>query len=400
MSSFRALFARSGASRLALACALGWLSFASYGLAVVLAVQQATGSFATAGAAIAVFSAGSAILAPVRGRLVDGRGRRALISLSLVHLVLMVALAAGCAAGWPAALLYGCAGFAGAATPPLIATARARWPGVAGDQLTSTSHALNAALGDAGGVIGPAFTALVATAASPTLVLTLLGPSVALGAFLIAPGPIDSGDQPPLADLRRSVARISPALRVVLGCELAAGVWLGALDIALPALSAASGAAANAALPLSLFAVGSVCASLWSGTGRSSRSAGWRYISASGLIALVLPLSLLNPPLPALALLLTAVGIGYGLFNVAVFELIDEVRGPLGAVEAFTWLTTANAAGLAIGAEFNGLICARNPDNAFVVVVAAALSVFATGASARSRLQSEKTNRDGREGNA
>jgi hypothetical protein len=41
MSAYSALLARPGARGLALACAAGWLSFDSYGLAVVLAVAAA-----------------------------------------------------------------------------------------------------------------------------------------------------------------------------------------------------------------------------------------------------------------------------------------------------------------------------------------------------------------------
>ena len=66
-STYRALFRRAEARSVALSCGLGWLSFAGYGLAIVLAVEAATGSFAVAGATVAAFSAGSALLAPLRG---------------------------------------------------------------------------------------------------------------------------------------------------------------------------------------------------------------------------------------------------------------------------------------------------------------------------------------------
>lgn len=49
LSSYRALLARGGAAQLAFACALGWLSYTGYSLAIILAVHAATGSFAVAG---------------------------------------------------------------------------------------------------------------------------------------------------------------------------------------------------------------------------------------------------------------------------------------------------------------------------------------------------------------
>src|SRR3954449_1012548 len=107
MSTYRALLARPGARALALACGLGWLSFGSYGLAVVLAVHAASGSFAASGAAVAAFSAGSGLLAPVRGRFVDARGPRALGLFAPVHAAGLALLVLGCAGGWGSAALAG-----------------------------------------------------------------------------------------------------------------------------------------------------------------------------------------------------------------------------------------------------------------------------------------------------
>src|SRR3954464_341399 len=149
MSTYRALLARPGARALALACGLGWLSFGSYGLAVVLAVHAASGSFAAAGAGVAACSAGSGLLAPVRGRLVDAHGPGALAVFAPVHACGLALLVLGCAAGWGDLALAAGAGGGGAPCPPLIATARSVWPAVAGPELSQAAHAVNAALGDA-----------------------------------------------------------------------------------------------------------------------------------------------------------------------------------------------------------------------------------------------------------
>jgi hypothetical protein len=66
---------------LALACAVSWLSLGGCLLAVILAAQSASGSFAVAGAAVAVVSVGIGALAPFRGRLVDRRGTNAILPL-------------------------------------------------------------------------------------------------------------------------------------------------------------------------------------------------------------------------------------------------------------------------------------------------------------------------------
>src|SRR3954471_269827 len=195
MSTYRALLARPGARALALACGLGWLSFGSYGLAVVLAVHAASGSFAAAGAAVAAFSAGSGLLAPLRGRFVDARGRRALAVFAPVHAAGLVLLVAGCAAGWSRPALVAVAGVAGATCPPLIATARSVWPGVAGPELAQAAHAVNAALGDVAMVVGPAVVGAVAGLVSPAFALAAMIPGPAIGALIVArAGPGDLAD--------------------------------------------------------------------------------------------------------------------------------------------------------------------------------------------------------------
>jgi MFS family permease len=373
--SYRAVLARPGARRLALACALGWLSFAAYGLAVVLAVREATGSFATAGGAMAAFSAGSSLLAPARGRLVDRRGVRVVAALAVAHGLAMALLAAGCVAAWPSGALIGAAALAGACVPPFIATARALWPTVAGDDLTRAGHALNAALGDAGQVAGPALVGGVAAlAASGATALALLIPGVAVGAMML----VSVGKGAPVAPAvprdaapRRPLLAAHPGLRAIVLVELLLGVAFGALDVAAPAVADRAGDAALGALPLTAFALGSVIASLWSGSGgRAARPPAARYRAGCVILALALAPTLAVDGLAALSLLLVGAGAGYGVLNVAVFELLEEVVPTTRAVEAFTWLTTFAGAGMAVGAAIAG----GPADDALVLLAGAAVA--------------------------
>jgi MFS family permease len=470
MSSYRALLARPGARALALACGLGWLSFSSYALALVLAVEAASASFAVAGAAVAAFAAGSALLAPLRGRLVDRRGPRVLVALALLHAVALLTLAALCGGGlgaeaadpggppvadagepsdagsatapnrWP---LIAAAAIAGGCAPPLIATARALWPRIAGAGRARTGHALNAALGDAAQVAGPALTGLLAAIASPLVALTALVPGVVGGALLLARAAAVVGRAaPPSADVPLATAAIPPhprapdvsppsrwsivrssarggravrpgtaargelrTLRALVAYEVALGIWLGALEVAAPALAQEAGnPPALGALPLSLFATTSVALSLWSGRARVAPAAGLRapaprvraayarsptsrtrtgstvrllhlpatpaarFRAGSLALALVLPLCLLAPSLPGLTATAAAAGAAYGLLNVALFELLDRLVAPERAVEAFTWLTSGQGAGLALGAAGAGQLAHGNPAHALLLV--------------------------------
>lgn len=331
--SYRAVLARPGARRLALACALGWLSFAAYGLA---------------GA----------------------------------HALAMALLVAACLARWPAGALVGAAAVAGACVPPFIATARAVWPSIAGDELTRTGHALNAALGDAGQVAGPALVGGVAAlAASAAAALALLIPGVAVGAALLVSvsgrgaiaGPAPA---PARGARRRSLLAGHRGLRAIVAVELLLGVAFGALDVAAPAVADGAGAAALGALPLAAFALGSVLASLWSGAGRTQRPPADRYRAGCVAFALAVAPVLALHGLAAVTLLLIVAGAGYGVLNVAVFELLERVVPPSRAVEAFTWLTTFAGAGMAAGAALAGQLAAHALTVLALAAVAAALAAL------------------------
>ncbi|MDW5598532.1 hypothetical protein VSS74_29495, partial [Conexibacter stalactiti] len=310
---------------------------------------------------------------------------------------------------------------AGACAPPLIATARALWPRVAGAELARTGHAFNAALGDAAQVAGPALTGALAALVSPLVALAALVPGVLGGALLLAraaphtaarasgpataraarPARAPEGFPPPRWETLRCSnrgrgLRANRALRTLVASEVALGLWLGALEVAAPALAATAGrATALGALPLTLFAATSVASSLWSGreltrrrrrrtpsrARRRPRDASARYLAGSLALALVLPLCLLAPTLAGLAAVAAAAGAGFGVLNVALFELLDRLVAPARAVEAFTWITTGQGAGLALGAAAAGQLAHDHaaralPLVALPAVAGAALALF------------------------
>jgi MFS family permease len=365
------------------------LSFASYGLAIVLTVEAATRSFAVAGAAVAAFSAGSALLAPLRGRFVDRRGPQALAYFAPVHAAALLLLVVVCASSHNPWVVVANAGLAGAFTPPLIATARAVWPQVTGPNLARTGHARNAVLGDAARVIGPALTGAVAAAASPLVSLGLLVPGATVGAVILAVSAPPRVPRAPRPSAHRvwGVLRESAGLRTIVACELATGIWLGAPEVAAPAIAAENGAAELAAVPLAAFAGGSIAASLWSGTGPLQRTAAWRYLAGCITAAVVLPLCLVVPSLVGITAVVVVAGAGFGLLNVALFELLDDVVASDRAVEAFTWLTTWQGAGLAAGAAGAGQLSRRGISDTRLLVDIPAMLAAAVAVAIRPTLR-------------
>jgi MFS family permease len=394
-SSYRALLARAGARPLALACALGWLAFGGYNLALILLVHAQTGSFALAGGAVAAFAVGSGLGAPFRGRLIDRRGPRLLGVFAAGHAGAAALLIVCCSLGTGTVSTLAASALTGMLVPPLMATARAEWTRVAAESV-ATAYALTGALGDLGGLAGPALVGGLAASVSVVAAFAAEVGMASLAAVIVAvisrPGDAhpDDRDSAGRADrVRRSLIRY-PGLRTLVLGDVGLGLALGSIEVSVPALCAHHGSASLAAVPLSISAVGSVLASLLSGTGRLRRSAAWRYVTGGWIAALVLTVLLAVRSVVGVTCVLAVTGAGVGLLSVALYELLDRVVPGERAVEAFTWLTSGQAAGLAAGSLIAGQLSGHRIGAAFAFTAVTAL-VSAVTVTVRRRTLREPT---------
>ena len=398
LPSYRSLLGRPGARELLLVCALAWLAFSGYGLALILAAHHATRSYAIAGAAVAVESVGAGALAPIRGRLVDRRGAPALRWIGLSHALSGAVLTASLIEHVTAGLFIGAA-LVGATAPPLIGVARGRWVAVAGDGLSRSAHALNAALSDGAQIATPAAVAGIALAAGPVLPIPLLIAAAGLAAFVLSadlglrPGGADTGEQ---SDARITggllgVLRLSPGLRALAACDLATAAWLSGLEIAVIALAGHHGPPELGALILGASALGSITVSLLTGAGKIAGTPATRYRAGALLASLMLPLTLLTTQLATLAAILFGIGGAFGLINVAFYELVDVVAPPEYSTEAFTWLTTASATGGAIGAVASSQLVGIGSKAPSLMIIAFGATAAIIALSSGSRLRVPRT---------
>lgn len=359
--SYRALLGQRSARRLLAALCAAWLSFGIVGLAVFLAARGATGSDGQAGVVVAAFSAGSGLLAPLRGRLVDRHGVLPWLPLLAAGYSVSLgsfALLAGSGAGaWP---LAACAVAAGASAPPLVGTARSLWIEAVEESLVRRAYALTSLIGDVGLVVAPAISgllfvlvdwsplALAATAALLAVALLVRATSVhsrdaGAESVEIRPGPAPAG-----ASLLRD-----GAMRTILLVSIALGAALGLVEVAVPAAAARWGEEGLSGPLLAAFAGGSVVGGLWFGRRDWKAPARSRYLGAVAVLAVALaPPALAGGP-ATLAPLLVVAGLGYGPATISLFEALDLVA-PSRAIEAFTWVTTAEALGAAAGAAASG----------------------------------------------
>src|SRR3712207_2081330 len=125
-------------------------------LALLLMVQQRTGSFAVAGLASATLGIAMAVMAPVLGRLADRRSPRiVLLVQSVAYPALLGLLVAVVLSGASAVAVVAASAAAGAATPLVSGTVRALWART-DPALRPTAYALDATATEFVFVAGPA----------------------------------------------------------------------------------------------------------------------------------------------------------------------------------------------------------------------------------------------------
>lgn len=360
-------------------------------LAVVLFLQARTGSFAVAGLVGGALAIGSAIGAPLQGRLVDVRGaRRVLLPLSLVHaggLGAIVVLGHDDAGVVPMVLV---AFVTGAALPPVSSVTRTLWPVLLAGEgaLLNAAFALDSVLVELVFVVGPLLTAGVSVWAGPAAALVVSGMAVVVGtAAFTALRPVrDMRRGPPI---RRGWlgALDSAGMRTLAVVTLPIGFAFGAVEITLPAYGEARGAAAWAGVLLGLHALGSAVGGLLYGGLARKRELWESYVRLAALLPLgFLPLALVTP-LPAMGLLLFAAGAVIAPLLATGYQLVGDVA-PAGMVtEAYTWCITALVTGIAAGSALTGVVVEGSGWRAgFLVAVLGALAGAVAALARRSTL--------------
>ena len=362
---------------------VGRLPIGISGLAILLYVREATGSFAAAGLATGALALGSATAAPLIGRVVDRRGVHTLVPLAGAYAsgVLLVWLLGEADA--PGGVLAAAAFLTGASLPPLSSVLRGRWPSLLREapELVKSAYALDAVMIQVIFVVGPLLTAAILALSGPEYALVISAVGALAGTTALV-GALRGKPEPPRVDEGTSVLGLgplaAPGLRTLVLASMPLGFCFGAIQVVLPAFSEDHGSQEMSGVLIAIWAFASAAAGLLYGArpprGRSLETV---HVAFAMLLPLAVAVLLLPDSTLAMALLVPLAGIPIAPLVASRNELVERIAPRGTATEAFTWPLTSLVAGVSIGAAVTGSL---TESHSWTSGVIAAVAVAAAGA--------------------
>jgi MFS family permease len=336
---------------------IGRLPTAMAALAIVQLVRRDGGDFALAGVMTAVYIVAGAAGQPLLSRLVDRRGRTAVLVASAIVSSLAFVAVATLATAVPVLAAAGAAA-AGFFGPPLEPSLRALWPRIVpGGAPLKAAFSLDAGAQEILFIIGPLLTVGGIAAFGATGNVLFAAGLGLVGTLAFAANPVSRRVH---SDERTDVAGPSPwtvpAFRRVVAFAFAAGLPVGVLTIAATAVEEARGIPGFSGWALALNALGALIGATILAL-RPLRVDARGAIAACGLL-LALCYSPLAFDLPTPVWLVAAVlaGVMFPPTLAQVFEVVAAVSPRGGLNEANAWLVSAINVGIAAGTLGAGAI--------------------------------------------
>ncbi|MFG3255424.1 MFS transporter [Streptomyces sp. NPDC048172] len=354
-----------GVLRAFLPALIGRSSLAMSVLALLLAVQEETDSFAQGGLATAAFGIATALSAPWRARAIDRFGqRRALMAMASGQAAGFLALALLTdgeqdAAPW---LLLALSAGSGLTAPPLGAAMRVIWASLtrAGEE-RKRAFSVDAMAEEFLFLSGPVIVGSVIGATSPPVGLGVSAATVLLGTAAMVSSPASGELRGSGQDVVRGGRPLRrPGFGRVLLVLLGTGTVLGAVDVVAPAIAAQHDAASAAGWLLAAFSAGSALGGLLYGRLNLRSGIGTRLLALSiGMGTVTVGVSW-TTSLGFFAAGLALIGLFLAPSLVTGYLIADAVAPEGGRTEASTWINTALNLGASLASAGAGIVVDRS----------------------------------------
>ncbi len=369
-----------GAWKFYLAAAAGKIGIAMTGLGIVWLVHGSTGSYAAAGSVTGGFAVAEAVAGPQVARLIDRFGQTRMLPITLLAhasaVALLIALTVSDAPLWS---LITVGVVAGGSLPQFGAQAAARWSqALRGTPLLSSAFALESLSVGVAFMVGPGLIGTVSSLGSPVAGSVLATSLVLAGGFSLA---VQRRTAPPAAD-RGQQASSSRLLHMgflaLVATNIGIGLFFGSMQVSVTAYAVDRGTPSLAGPLYSITSLVGLFAGLVYGARRWRMPAPSQFLLALAALSITtLPLLLVETPL-TVGIALALPGLAIAPFQTLSAVLAESEVDSAALTQAFTWLNSGSAAGIALGAAVAGhVVDARNAQSGFAVALLATLLAVA-----------------------
>ena len=383
-----------GVLRLFVTSLVARFPMAALGVLFVLHARELGHSYAEGGAIAAASAIGTAIGAPLLGRMIDTKGQTPVLVGTAVLCSGALLGAAVTTPATPVAVIAGLALLAGFMQPPVAAAARAVWGRRLDANALHSVLALEASLQELAFMLGPIV--LVSLVANGTPARGLAGAAliflVSTLAYALSPEPRTMRGSA-RRQRRRGGAMAIPGVRTLVLLAVTLGISFGAIEVGIAAFAEHSGHRGATGILLGVWGIGSLIAGLAAARRGPAGDPVRALLTLHVVLTVCNALLIAAPGLVGLGFLLALAGAAIAPMFAVLYRLLAEVADADSVTEAYSWELTGITAGVAIGSAVGGALATGTGPRAAFVAAAAATAVGALAGRARSRtLRTRRSN--------
>ena len=338
---------------LVLACFPARVAYGMVSLGIFFKVEQSTDSISTAGLALGLNAASSALTAGIRGSAIDRFGQKWPLRIMVpTYATLTVALNLS----ETRAAMITLAFVMGLSAPPINLSVRPLWKIVVPEEFLRTAYAIDSSIMNFAGVVGPVIATSLALSAIPSSPLYICSAFMLLGGTSLAMTQVSRNWIPEKkgADYQPLWKHKPLQLLMIEGCFIGFG-W-GLFDVAVPAFTTLEKVPHITAWIFAAMGIANVIGGLLAGLvskKTSSLKAMRRTYGVWFLVAIPMALSYPNWSMIIAGALLGLVG---GAIQVFYWEVMEAIR-PQGSPTAMMgWLWTVEGTLMSMGSMAGGFI--------------------------------------------
>ena len=327
------------------------------GLAMLMFLREALGSYALAGTVSGAYFVAMAVGAPIQGRLIDRSGPKLVLAVTgIVHplSLLAILLASRAGAGFP--VVVGAAALAGLFAMPITVLTRTLWRHrFTREEDRRRAFSVDAVLIEVNFTLGPAITALVFAFAGATAAFALaIAVTVAALLIFVASPALDHFHPEKHGDRHMLGPLTEPRLLLVFAATFGLTTSFGFLEVGYPGFATALAAPALGGLFLSVNSLGSATGGAIFGGLTLRAPIERQFAITSGLMIVPLLLHWFVDAPFAFAVVAFVAGAAIAPSIACQSVLVSRLAPSHYATEAFTWSSTFIVSGLGAGMAIGG----------------------------------------------